>query len=492
MIFGAGEIGSRLPLLLLEFMLARLFGPALYGLWSILQSVILYGNFLHLGTVPALARREPRLKVHRDFAEITALRRATYGFQIAILVLVGFTSIVLAYDQRDSAFGSLAFLVPTLLLTVFLQQIQMTAQASAINAGHFVRNAQCRIVYAIAFLAFGLIAAYQTDPLTWLMLAWSMALTIAIVMLLCRVPEIRAWPGIEIARSINLVYDGFPIFLQSIMRLVMSTMDKFIVWYFASAELLGIYALSALSANLNTMLISIICRVSTPQLLTHRAQIGNDLKMVPEIDRTFAVGLWLTFAGAIIAGALGPLVIATALPQYMAGFWTTTILACAGGFIGFAAMVADIAMSFGIKRQIVSSTIAIIGTLAATLWSVWLWIGTIEAAASAMVVVFAIYSALLLYITYRALGVEACLIRNYLVYHLGIGIFCTFFALALTSGQIFLIKELGVVSLTYWILNGVLAFLLTATGMVAMRRLLPVATSAGDRPENHNRGSSGG
>lgn len=46
---GVGEIGSRVPLVILELLLARLLGPAIYGLWSVVHTVIQYGNFLHFG-----------------------------------------------------------------------------------------------------------------------------------------------------------------------------------------------------------------------------------------------------------------------------------------------------------------------------------------------------------------------------------------------------------------------------------------------------------
>lgn len=402
---GIGEIGSRFPLIALEFLLARLLGPATYGLWSILQTIIQYGNFLHFGTVSSLSRREPGLHVEGKTEEIKALRSATYGFQILVVLLVFFVSVCVVMVLRLVGMRyEFDFLIPALILTVFLQQVQITQQSSAINNFRFTENSQCRILFSVMFFVLGIASSRLERPLFWLLMAWSGALLCSVGLLLRMVPEIRSLPRFDLLRSVGLVKDGFPIFFQGLLRLLLTNIDKLAMWYLAPAAMLGVYALGTLTAGVCAMMFAIIGRVSLPTLLRQKAGFEASELIAESIEKTFRLAIQLAVIVALGVGAFAPVLITLALPAYVTGYWSTTILACAGVFLGLAQVAADIMLSFGVKRKVVLATIyALIAMLCAVL-AAWFMFREIEAIAIATFLVFVGYSVFLCFSCFCTIG----------------------------------------------------------------------------------------
>lgn len=402
---GAGELGSRVPLVVLELILARTLGPVIYGLWSMLQTVILYGNFLHFGVVSSLTRKEPGMHQRGDSGGLAALRSATYGFQIAVVVLVlALVSLAgLIWPSLGSRFGGNA-LFPVLIITILLQQIQITAQASAINSFYVTQNARARVLFSVVFFGLGILASRQEPPLVWLMSAWSGALIASTTTLYISLPSIRARPRLDPAQIRLLLQDGFPIFIQGLLRLLLSNIDKLMVWLLAPAQVLGIYALGTLAAGLTGMFSSIVLRVSLPTLLRLRERDQDGPHIANEVTRTLWFALLASFFAACIAGAFAPLFIHFLLPAYREGYWTTTILACTGSVIGLSQAAADIALSFGVKRLVLSATLLFVPVMPVLIALVWAATASTVVVALVTLPVFTVYASWLVHLCFKASG----------------------------------------------------------------------------------------
>jgi O-antigen/teichoic acid export membrane protein len=404
---GAGELGSRIPLIVLELTLARTLGPAIYGLWSVLQTIIMYGNFLHFGVVSSLTRKEPALNQRGEVDTLAALRSATYGFQIAVVVLVLVIVLLaaLAFPSMAKGVGGTA-VIPVLVVTILLQQIQITAQASAINNFFVGHIARARILFSVAFLGLGILAARQESPLVWLMAAWSGALITSTTMLYIRLPSIRARPRFDPTRSLMLLRDGFPIFVQGLLRLLLSNTDKLMVWKLAHSHALGIYALGTLACGIAAMFSSIVVRVSLPTLLRLRESDPSGPAMVREMTRTLWFALLASFAAACLAGAFAPLFINFILPVYREAYWTTSILSCTGGVIGLGQAAADIAMYFGQKRRVLRATVLTVPALVSMIALAWFATRSTVAVAIVTLPVFGLYAAALLRLCFSIAGLD--------------------------------------------------------------------------------------
>jgi O-antigen/teichoic acid export membrane protein len=368
---GVGEIGSRVPLVILELLLARLLGPAIYGLWSVVHTVIQYGNFLHFGAISSLARREPALHARNEISEIRALRAAAYGFQIlVVLILVGVLAIALCFVNIGNS-ATDRVLPFVLLTTILMQQVQITAQSCAINEFKIRENARSRIFFSAIFLVLGLAAALWKAPLTWLIFSWTTSLILSSIYLYRAVPSIQVLPSLDLARSEALVRDGFPIFFQGLLRLLISNLDKLVILSFAPAIVLGYYNIGSIAAGLCGMVSSIVMRVSLPNILRQRELDSSLENGKNSIKDTLRLALGGSTFFALAVSAFSPLFILIFLPEYSASIWIVAVLSWAGVMIGFSQAAADLALSLGHKRATVAATFVLLAVMGPALVLAW-------------------------------------------------------------------------------------------------------------------------
>ena len=266
--FAVGEVGSRVPLLVLEVALARLLGPAVYGLWSIIQTYATYGNFLHFGVTSSLARREPILIKLGEREEVRAKRAAAYGFQIVVVAVValGIVTISSVFPSGIASIGGIGIAL-ALLSVILAQQIMITAQASALNEYRILASSVARLAFAFSFLLLGLAVARTEAPILWLTLSWTFALVIALGIFQFLTRGILVRPRIDWHRTLPMLSDGFPIMVQGLLRLGLISVDKIAVYAVARPEEVGYYGIGALGASVTGLFGSMVARVSLPTLL---------------------------------------------------------------------------------------------------------------------------------------------------------------------------------------------------------------------------------
>lgn len=385
-----GELGSRVPLLLLEVFLARVLGPTAYGIWSVIQTCATYGNFLHFGVSSSLARREPRLMVAGAQQEILANRAAAYGFQLLVIAIVvvtviGFSSV---FGFTFDAIGGKT-MVFALLAVVLAQQIAITMQASALNEFKIIESSIARLVYAFGFFAIGLFVARFNMPLLWLTLGWAGALVVSLGVLNVITGGILVMPTIDPQRTVVMLKDGFLIMLQGLIRFGLMSVDKITVFLVARSEEIGFYGIGSLGASLTSLLGSMIARVSLPTLLRLNVRADSTKLMQAEFDHMLLLIQLSTFTVVFVICWIAPILILYVLPAYEPGIRVICILAVAGGFNGLAQALNDVTMSIGVKRAVLVNTVATLAIeilFLALAWSVGAGIeGTAASALLAMI-----------------------------------------------------------------------------------------------------------
>ncbi len=411
-----GELGSRVPLLILEVALARLLGPAVYGIWSIIQTFATYGNFLHFGVSSSMARREPGL-IERGWPnEVLANRAAAYGFQIVVIVVVAGLLLGIS-GVREDAFDVIGGLSTALALLVVIlcQQITISTQASALNEYKMMASSIARIIYAFAFLVIGLVVVRFEPPLLWLILSWAAALIISLTLLNVIARGILVFPRLDYPRTISLLQDGFPIMLQGVLRFGLMSVDKIAVFLVARPEAIGFYGLGALAASVTGLLGSMIAKVSLPTLLRLRERTNGSDLMQDEFDRMLVLIQLLTYSALFSICAFSPLLVHFILPDYKPAIGVIGILAISGGFTGLAQAMNDVTMSLGIKAYVLVNTAMMLLLEVLFLSIAWNFEGGIEGMAASALVAMILMSGNSLWLAMRAIGFARDVARRRLI-----------------------------------------------------------------------------
>ena len=411
-----GELGSRVPLLLLELSLARMLGPAVYGIWSILQTFATYGNFLHLGVSSSMARREPGLLERGLDREVAGNRSAAYGFQLLVIGVITILLLAISHLHDDAldAIGGV-FVVLALLLVIMGQQFMISTQASALNEYKVLASSIARLIYAFSFLAIGLTVVRFEPPLLWLTLGWAVALGIALIVLHFSARGILVMPRIDFSRTKSMLLDGFPIMLQGLLRFVLMSVDKLTVYWWARPEAVGFYGVGALAAGVTGLLGSMIARVSLPTLLRLRENSDGFMMIQAEFDRMIVLIQLLIFSGVLSVCALAPLLIYFTLPDYEPAMRVVGILAAAGGFAGLAQAMSDVTMSFGVKAAVLRNTWVTLLLQVFFLGIAWNAGAGIEGVATSVLIAMSLMSGRTFWLCMRTIGLARDVARHRLI-----------------------------------------------------------------------------
>lgn len=404
-VHAVGEVGSRIPLTIVELLFAKALGPVQYGLWSIVQTIVAHGNFLHLGAVSSLSRKEPSLRVANDLDSIRKMRAATYGFQYGFSALIFALICGFVFFSSEENRPAITSLLPAVIVTVALQQVLMTSQSCVINEQKFVAQSASRLLYGIVFLLVGVSLISLCAPgVKLVILAWDVALLSAIAMLFWATPSIRILPRIDLATTVYLIRDGSPILLQGLMRTSMSNLDRIIIWILADGFSLGIYALGALGGTTCLLLGSLVSRISLPDFLQSRARGDENGVLSSKLENVFSLGSALGFCGALGICCFTPAILGVFIPSYGGHEVVFAALGMAGATASISQIAADISLSLGYKKRVIGTTFVCLLALGMVVSSVWSLTLRIEFVAIATVPLLFVYALVMVGLTYNAIG----------------------------------------------------------------------------------------
>lgn len=467
-----GEMGSRIPLMLLELILARLLGPAIYGVWSIVQTFATYGNFLQLGVASSLARREPGLIERGAHDEIRAYRAAAYGLQFMVVggLVVVILGLSVTVEGVFDAIGGLTMAL-ALLLVILMQQITITTQASAVNEYKFMETSISRLAYAFSFLIVGLIVVRFEPPLLWLTIGWAASLLVALVLLHVITRSVLPLPAIDLVRTVLLLRDGFPFMLQGLLRFGLVSIDKVVVFSVMRPEVVGYYALGSLASSVTGLIGTMISRVSLPTLLRIDERNGGIDLLQVEFERMVSLIQVLNYGALITICFFSPILVHFLLPSYKPATQVIGILAIAGGFTGMAQAMSDVAMSLRVKAAVLVNTSSTMVVQALLLTLAWKLGAGIEGIAVSVLTAMALMSARGSWLAMDAVGIKRCVARRRLCGSAITAVVAVLACLAALELQIESLKSMTDAPIGTLSLNLLVIALISVGMLVAIKRI---------------------
>ena len=231
------------------FLVARILGPAAYGLRSKFGLVTEYEFFMHLGTYDALAREVPYLRGRGDDAEAERVQDTIFtinlGYSAAVIVLCAIAAVVLqARDALPVYVDFCWFLAAWVLLGKVAEYFRSmlvvdkkTQVLSTVNAAHGFVNALACVVgtYLLGLrgLFIGMIVAEVVRTV------WFGAYN-------SRRPRLRLDPAL----LWRLYRIGFPIMLAAFLFVMLRSVDRVIIASLMSEQKLGFFTIGTIIAGL--------------------------------------------------------------------------------------------------------------------------------------------------------------------------------------------------------------------------------------------------
>lgn len=224
-----------------KIIIARILGPAEYGLWNMLSLVLLYGSFLDLGSAFALVKEISFYAGRRDQGQIEEIRNTTFFSVILITGVVSAIALILflVFNKFNTKlliiFSIMAFILilneaKSVILCNFLAEKKFKLLSGIIIFSSFFG-----ILTIILIIKFGLIGL----PLG------IFARNILLLSYLFKKYGSLFRFQINIKRFLSLVKIGFPIMLFFITFYLFLTIDGVLIFKYMGKVAAGYYGIAS-------------------------------------------------------------------------------------------------------------------------------------------------------------------------------------------------------------------------------------------------------
>jgi O-antigen/teichoic acid export membrane protein len=375
--------------LLRGFVLARVLGPALFGLWTQLKITLLFLQYGQLGTHEAMLREVPLALGTGNEPRAHRIESSVLGFNLTSSAVLTTAIVLLALAlTRDSTTTFPAWL---LLAALFpLSQLYWYIHLQLRARRRFNRVSLLMVAFALLSTVIGLLAAAYAGLQGFLV---ALAASYAGVILLTNpggLPVCR--PALDLPLLRSLLRTGLPIMASGAALILLWNVDKLAIWQLMSRESLGIYALPAYVLTSVTLLPEALAAVLYPRFLERLAQEGTASALEGHFARPTLLICHLAcpVVGVLFLALHLPIV--WLLPDYAPGILPGRVLVAALFFMVVTRIPCVLLLS--LKKQTI---LLLLTTMAATIgavsvitliWSGWGLVGAAAGAAISYVVYF--------------------------------------------------------------------------------------------------------
>jgi O-antigen/teichoic acid export membrane protein len=332
------------------FAVARMLGPADFGIWNAVSLVLVYGAYVDFGILSAMGRDLPFHYGQGDVEQADAVegsaRQATLGGAILAAVAV----LALSFWPGQSPLMALG--LQAMAVVLVLQQVYTYHRTVLRSNNQFGELSRQQVLFSV--LSAGLAVAFVAIVgLVGRMLAAILAQAAIMLYALRRHPW-RPMPKFKLPVAWSLVRVGIPITLSGFVLALLTTIDRLMVITFLGEKQLGYLGLALLLTSFVTLIPGMASQVLYPRITF---QFGSSGKSV-EALRSFVLTppAILSLLLPLIIGPLVlilPLVITIFLPAYVPGITATRIVVIGIFFYSILGLTDYLLVTIGKLKQYV-------------------------------------------------------------------------------------------------------------------------------------------
>lgn len=326
---------AQLALLAGGLVVARVLGPADYGLWNALQLITLYGTYASLGLLNALNREVPIYRGRGNEEKIARMRNAGLGATVGLSVLLGGGILAYALWNRERFDPSLLVGIIFMAGIVALQQLSGFFDVLFRSANDFATVGRLRLYRTLAEMALAVVLVAALNFLGRLLAAAATWIFLIVYAISRNSFPIRPrWDPAEVGRLIRL---GLPLMAVEILYGILTSLDRLMIARHLDRTALGYYSVGLMAVTLLFVVPRVVWEILYPRFGERFGETGKSaalehLILVPLVGMATVMALLL---GVVVI--LLPAGLAVALPRYMAGLDAARAIVCGSFFLALVA-----------------------------------------------------------------------------------------------------------------------------------------------------------
>lgn len=324
-LYGSSTVLYQASRFIVLLVIASVLGPRSFGIWNLINLVLVYGTYAHLGVANGMNRDVPLFKGRGDASRVKEVRAVSAGFiSLSSLVIATFLVLLAPYFVQPFAVGALRLMAG--LFLVF--QFYSFCQIYLVSDSRFDQMSYQQIAFAI-LLPLVAIPLAQRWKLSGFIVGQAVAYVVAALFMTKMVGfNFRPWlDWVEVQRLIKV---GSPIAAVGLCYGLLTTVDRWVVQGYLGTTQLGYYSLTVLVGSVVTMLPKVLSEQIYPRMAETFGNTSDYESLKKWIfGQIVSTATILTIVVIVVFFAL-PLVVRVFLPAYQPG-----ILAMRISLVGF-------------------------------------------------------------------------------------------------------------------------------------------------------------
>lgn len=299
--------------------------PSAYGIFVVANILLIYLNYLQLGTLNSLNRDYTQLLGAGKINEARTLKNTTFIFVLSIYAVAFFfiTLFVLIIFKGDFlnyyAFGYIANAFIALFISIESYSTSIVRMEGQFNysASVGIVKTIISIIIGIFFInRFGYYGLYSM-PFSAALISITLNYKLSIngIKLECKLKDI-----------INSIKTGFPLLINSLVWTMMMSVDKFVILILITVEDLGVYSIALLGFSTMVLIPQTISQVFYFKISKMYGETNSISKLLNSTLHYSKLVSIISSIASVIAFFMLPIFIEIVMPQYGDGTISAQIL----------------------------------------------------------------------------------------------------------------------------------------------------------------------
>jgi O-antigen/teichoic acid export membrane protein len=311
--FGSSYFAYQGSLFITYLITAKIVGPKLYGLWSILLIILSYATSSHLGILNAINREIPYSKGSGDIKRAEQLKRLGFASALTAGLVAFLVLIIISFLFSDHLFRNLLRVSAFFL---FFQEIFLYFQIYLQSDRRFFEAGIQQFIAAFLIPAFVLPLLFLRCSLYGLILGQLLAIVISLFVI-ARLIRFPFRPDFELKKTIPLIKIGLPIMLVGLAFSFLTSIDRWVIFKFLSPDDLGFYSLAATIFGAVMLLPLIVSTLIHPRMAERYGKTKKYSFLIPLLVRGIFISLAILLPVILALFFIFPYGVIHFMPQYL-------------------------------------------------------------------------------------------------------------------------------------------------------------------------------
>jgi len=310
--------------------IAKVLGPAAFGVFSALMLIVNYSQYSHLGLFPAMLKKIPFYRGKKEYNRAQKTEDIAFSGAMIIIIFISLVLIIASFfiTRLDNHTINGIRIVS---LIIILQQIFFFYQNHLRVEKKFLMIGKTLLIYSITYFI-SIIILIMRFRFEGVLFASLIAYCIVIFYIL-RKERFKFKITIMPRRIVELMKFGFPLLTIGIMSIFLLSIDKLMIIKFMDKVQLGYYSIGIMAAEIISFTPHSISYVMFPHFLERYGEKEDKLHLKNHLFQPTLIISYLIPVVIGLAFITAPIAIYYILPKYIQGITPIKILVCAAFFM---------------------------------------------------------------------------------------------------------------------------------------------------------------